>query len=191
MGAFVTRVSLETFIRKGKITEGTNLESQHLVPTSLQFLPGPRTPLPAGPLVSQHTAWVVPWVCWLADGKALGSSMLHWKQNTLSLPQPLHQAGPIQDQGPLSPREQGLFICFVHHHHPSPQKSGWHIIGSLQIFIRWWMNDLTPLALCTLLSSILGGQADPCCCAIERTMFCVLSEDSPQPRVNIRMIPGV
>lgn len=44
LGALVTRVSLETFIRKGKITEGTNLESQHLVPTSLQFLPRSQDP---------------------------------------------------------------------------------------------------------------------------------------------------
>ena len=145
MGAFVTRVSLETFIRKGKITEGTNLQSRHLVSTSLQFLPGPLFQLVPLCSSTQWRAWVAPWVCWLVGAKALGSSTLHWKQNTLSLPQPFHQAGPIQgDQGPLSPREQGLFICFVHHHRPSPQKSGWHITGSLQIFIRWmneWLNS--------------------------------------------------
>lgn len=143
LGALVTRVSLETFIRKGKITEGTNLESQHLVPASLQFLPRSQDPSfrwsacvaahSGGPelhLGSAGLQTAKPWVL-----------QCYWKQNTLSFPQPLHQAGPIQgDQSPLSPREQGVFICFVHHHRPSPQKSGWHIIGSLQIFI-WWMNE--------------------------------------------------
>lgn len=131
MGAFVTRVSLETFIRKGKITEGTNLESQCLVPTSLQFLPGPQDPSSCwSPRVAAHSL-----------SCTLGLLACRWQspgflnvtlKTEHSLPPPASPPGWAYSRSrPIISKRTGLFICFVHHHHPSPQKSGWHIIGSL------------------------------------------------------------
>lgn len=101
MGALVTRVSLETFIRKGKITEGTKLRvtntwCQHLC----SFCQGPRTPLfrwsacvaahSGGPelhLGSAGLQTAKPWVLQCYTGK----------QNTLSFPQPSTRLGLFKE----------------------------------------------------------------------------------------------